>query len=215
MDPVTIIVAALAAGAAAGVTDVASQAIKDGYAALKGLIIGRFGQKADIKEAVEQVEKKPDSEGRKATLQEELQAAGAGQDQEVVQQARAFLDMLKDKGALSQASYSAILAGSGAIAQDHSVAAGAGGTAIGAVSGDFYGSVPGARPAQQAVPPYTPDDPRASLQQQLGQHRRTLQHLAEQKSQFSSGYVPVHLLNQIESEEQQIERLEQALAALE
>ena len=42
MDPITLIVAALAAGAAAGLGDTASQAIKDAYAGLKGLIKRRF-----------------------------------------------------------------------------------------------------------------------------------------------------------------------------
>jgi hypothetical protein len=118
-------------------------------------------------------------------------------------------------GLTSAVDYKAVVTGPGAAAQDDSVAAGAGGIAIGSIGGSYYGSSPGARAAQQPVPSYTPEDPRTSLVQQLAQHRRTLQHLEEQKSQFSSGYVPAHLFNQIESEQQEIDRLEQALAELE
>lgn len=42
MEPVSIIMAALAAGAAAGATEVASQAIKDAYEGLKALVLKRL-----------------------------------------------------------------------------------------------------------------------------------------------------------------------------
>jgi hypothetical protein len=41
MDPVTLIVAALVAAAAAGGKDVASAAVKDAYAELKRLLVDR------------------------------------------------------------------------------------------------------------------------------------------------------------------------------
>jgi hypothetical protein len=41
MDPVTLIVAALAAGASAGLTDAVSQAMKDVHAGLKSLVLRR------------------------------------------------------------------------------------------------------------------------------------------------------------------------------
>ena len=43
MDPITLIVTALAAGAALGVTDTASQTVKDAYAGLKALVRKRLG----------------------------------------------------------------------------------------------------------------------------------------------------------------------------
>ena len=42
MDPVTLIVTALAAGAASALTDEASAAVKDAYARLKALVNKRF-----------------------------------------------------------------------------------------------------------------------------------------------------------------------------
>jgi tetratricopeptide (TPR) repeat protein len=132
MDPLSIIVGALVAGAAAGATNVAAQAVKDAYTGLKTLIIDRFGKKADLEHAVESMEAKPDSEARKIVLEEELETVGAGKDAEVVQQAQALLDLLQKQGLASSVSYQATQNGNGAIAQGQgAVAAGADGLAIG------------------------------------------------------------------------------------
>ena len=139
MDPVTIIVTALAAGAALAAKDVAAQAVKDGYAALKALIVRKFGEKADVAVAVEGVEKKPDSEARQAVLKEELDSAGAAQDTEMVKQAQALLDLLKEHGLAPGVTYHAELRGSGAVAQGPgAVAAGERGVAV---SGDVKGGI--------------------------------------------------------------------------
>ena len=47
MDPITLIVTALAAGAAVGITDTASSAIEDAYAGLKALVSKRLGRRPD------------------------------------------------------------------------------------------------------------------------------------------------------------------------
>jgi hypothetical protein len=95
MEPTTIIATAIVTGAAAAAGDVAAQAVKDGYAALKALVVRKFGGKADVESAIEGVEKKPDSEARQAVLREELEAAGAGQDAEVLRQARELLEAVR------------------------------------------------------------------------------------------------------------------------
>jgi len=137
MDPVTIIVAALVAGAAAATKDVAAQAVRDGYNGLKALVVRKFGQKADVAPALVALEKKPDSGARQEVLKEELTTAGAGEDAEVVQQAQRLVDLLKEQGLITGPSYQAVLHGSGAIAQGPgAVAAGSGGVAIG---GDVRG----------------------------------------------------------------------------
>ena len=82
MDPVTLILTALVAGAAAGMKDTASSAIKDAYNGLKGLVrrklAGREGGELvlDRHEQDPQVWDKP--------LTQELTAAGAGDDPALV-----------------------------------------------------------------------------------------------------------------------------------
>jgi hypothetical protein len=107
--------------------------------ALKALIVRKFGEKADVAGAVEVVEKKPDSEARQAVLREELETAEAAQDAEVVQQAQALLDLLKQHGLTAGPSYQATVIGSGAIAQGPgAVTTGEGGVAVG---GDVQGGI--------------------------------------------------------------------------
>lgn len=91
MDPVTtVVVAAIAAGAAAGVTDTAAQVVKDLYAGLKGLISRKYG---DVD--VSSVERKPDSESKQASLAEDLVDAGAAGDAELSAAAAALLEAIK------------------------------------------------------------------------------------------------------------------------
>ena len=136
MEPVTAtIVAALVAGAVAATKDVAAQAIRDAYSGLKSLIVRKLGDKADIEDAVEKVEAKPDSKARQAVLEEELETAKASEDAEVMKVAKALLELLEKHGQKAGVSYQATQTGSGAQAQDHSVAAGEGGAAIGRDAG--------------------------------------------------------------------------------
>jgi hypothetical protein len=139
MEPITIIVAALVGGAAATAKDVGAQAVKDAYNGLRALVIDKFGGQGDVDVALEQAQKKPDSDARQAVLKEELKGAGADRDQELVRQAQALLDLLKKHGAGSSTSYAATLTGNGAIAQgEGAVAAGKGGVAVG---GNVHGGI--------------------------------------------------------------------------
>jgi hypothetical protein len=73
MDPITAaIVAAASAGAISGLTEASKTAITDAYSKLKALLTKKFGGESDVVHAVNEVEAKPDSAGRKATLQEEV-----------------------------------------------------------------------------------------------------------------------------------------------
>jgi hypothetical protein len=56
-----------------------------------------FGKQGEIAKAVEGVEGKPESNGRKETLKEELETAGAGRDQEVVDKAVELLKLVESK----------------------------------------------------------------------------------------------------------------------
>jgi hypothetical protein len=132
MDPLTLIIGALAAGAAASAKDTAAQAIKDAYAGFKRSLIARFGARPELQSAIEQVEKRPESEARQMVLNEELEAAGVREYGDLLRDAEALLKMLEAQGLFSPADFEASLVGSGAIAQGWgAVAAGKGGIAIG------------------------------------------------------------------------------------
>jgi len=99
MDPITAaIVAAISAGAIGGLTEVSKTAITDAYRQLKALLTKKFGDESDVVHAVNEVEAKPDSAGRKATLQEEVATVSADQDQEVLHAAQALLQLLQASG---------------------------------------------------------------------------------------------------------------------
>jgi hypothetical protein len=89
MDPLTILQSALSlAGAALG--PVANQAIKDGYAGLKELIIRKFGgQEPELARVLDQHEKRPDL--YKPTAEAVLKQVGADRDQELVDRATELL----------------------------------------------------------------------------------------------------------------------------
>jgi len=91
------IVAAVVGGVVASAGNVASEAVKDAYGALKNLLVQKLGAKSDAAEAVAKLEAKPDSEARKATVAEEFSAAKIADDAELLaaaQRLRAALDQL-------------------------------------------------------------------------------------------------------------------------
>ena len=138
MDPITLIVTALAAGAAVAAKDVATDAVRDAYAGLKALVIRKFGSSGAVEANLQQVEAEPENEIWQAALQQGLTQAGADADQAVLTQAHSLLDLLAELDLYTGPTYTAHVEGSGAIAQDHSVAAGAGGTAV---QGDVHGPI--------------------------------------------------------------------------
>jgi hypothetical protein len=90
MDSLTSLVTALAAGAAAALQSTVEQGVKDTYAALKGLIQRKYAQVN-----VDQLEANPNSRSRRGVVEEELAAAGADQDAEVLQRAEALLEAIQ------------------------------------------------------------------------------------------------------------------------
>jgi hypothetical protein len=91
MDPVTaVVVSAIAAGAAAGVSDTAAQVVKDAYLGLKDLISGKY-RGVDVSG----VERKPESESKQASLAEDLDDAGAAGDAELGAAAVAVLQAVQ------------------------------------------------------------------------------------------------------------------------
>jgi hypothetical protein len=90
MDPLTSLVTALAAGAAAALQSTVEQVVKDGYTALKGLIQRKYAQVS-----LDQLEANPSSKSRRGVVEEDLKAAGAETDAEVLQQAQALLEAIQ------------------------------------------------------------------------------------------------------------------------
>lgn len=98
MDPITTaIIAALSAGAIAGLTDTAKAAISDGYNKLKDLLMKKHGASSEVMQAIVQLEKKLESQGRKDMLAEEIAAVKAEQDDEVVAAAKQILILVKSQ----------------------------------------------------------------------------------------------------------------------
>jgi len=97
MDPITLIVTALAAGAALGVKDSASSAVKDAYSALKGLARRKLAARRDGELVLERHEEAPDT--WKAPLAEELKAVGADGDEALLEAARRLMDLADEAGA--------------------------------------------------------------------------------------------------------------------
>lgn len=97
MDPLTLaIIGAVSAGAVSGLTEVGKTAITDAYEGLKSLIKQKFGSDSGIVEAVDKLEKKPDSAGWQETLGDEVKNAGADRDSELTAAAEALLSKIKE-----------------------------------------------------------------------------------------------------------------------
>jgi hypothetical protein len=91
MEPVTLIVAALATGATAGLKDTATAAIKDAYGALKGLLFRKY---TNI--SINDLERKPESDAKRESLAEDLADAGAGEDEELLELARQLVAAVRE-----------------------------------------------------------------------------------------------------------------------
>jgi len=93
MDPVTLIVTALTAGAAAGSQSVVTDAIKDAYAGLKALLKHKFAGKASAEVALAEYETDPET--WQAPLKKVLIQEHLDQDTEILQAAQALLNQLQ------------------------------------------------------------------------------------------------------------------------
>lgn len=96
MDPVTIIVAALVAGAASGVTETASHVLKDGYSGLKKLLNAKFGGNPKALETLADHENDPETYEK--PLAKQLQASGADRDEEILAAAETLLKAADEAG---------------------------------------------------------------------------------------------------------------------
>lgn len=97
MDPITLIVTALAAGTALGLKDTASSAVRDAYAGLKALVRKRLAGRPDAEVVLSRHEKAPET--WQAPLMAELDEAGAGHDPDLVAAAQALMNLVDEAGA--------------------------------------------------------------------------------------------------------------------
>jgi hypothetical protein len=89
VDPVTLVVTAVALGASAGLTDTATIAVKDAYGALKRLLARRSVE-------VSGVERRPESTAQQTALQEDIADAAEPVDDELLAAARAVTDAVAE-----------------------------------------------------------------------------------------------------------------------
>lgn len=101
MDPVTLIVSALSAGATSAATDTASNVVKDAYSGLKTLLQRRFQGKPSAEKALAEAETDPD------TWEKPLAKAVAehGSDEEVLTLAQQLLQLLQSQQSASSPKY--------------------------------------------------------------------------------------------------------------
>ena len=92
MDPITLIVTALVAGAALGAQDTVSAMVKDAYAGLKALVKKRLGGGPGAELVLAEHERAPET--WQAPLMAELAKAGADGDRDLIAAAQALLDLL-------------------------------------------------------------------------------------------------------------------------
>ncbi len=99
MDPVTLIVTALGAGAGSALQDGASEAVKDAYARLKALVKKRFAGRPKAELVLAEHESAPQTWDK--PLAAELSAAGADGDRDLVAVAQALMRLVDEAGSRS------------------------------------------------------------------------------------------------------------------
>jgi hypothetical protein len=103
MEPIILVVTALAAGASAGaiegLKDDVKSAVRAAYAKLRGLAKKRVAGRPDGELALERYEAAPCT--WESVLVSELTKAGAGDDEDLVAAARALMELVDSAGARS------------------------------------------------------------------------------------------------------------------
>ncbi len=99
MDPITLIVTALSAGAASALQDGASAAVKDAYARLKAMVTKRFANRPKGELVLAEHQAAPQTWEK--PLAAELSAAGAESDAGLVTAAQALMGLVDAAGSRS------------------------------------------------------------------------------------------------------------------
>lgn len=97
MDPISLIVAALAAGAAAELKGMAGEVVKDSFTALKTLVRRRLRGDPTAEADLRQLARDPDADT--SAFKQRLVTAGADADEQLLHQAIDLLARLDPQGA--------------------------------------------------------------------------------------------------------------------
>jgi hypothetical protein len=98
MDPITLIMGAIAAGTAAGLTGASKDAINDAYSGLKTLLLRRIPNDRQTSSALDTAAHDPDTQ---AHLVERLQISDAVNDPAILRAAATVLALADPEGAQS------------------------------------------------------------------------------------------------------------------
>lgn len=90
MDPISLIVTALATGAAAGLKPMAEKVVKDAYEGIKAVIQRKYGHVN-----VDLLQSDPTSKSRQEVTKEDLAKTDAGKDEELLRKAKEVLDCVQ------------------------------------------------------------------------------------------------------------------------
>jgi hypothetical protein len=102
MDPITLITTAIAIGAANGLTDTASQAIKDTYQTLKKVISQEFGVESEVSKAVQLFEAGPASERLIQELTEALAIVQTAKIDKLTKIAQELMSLSQQQGQVTK-----------------------------------------------------------------------------------------------------------------
>ncbi len=119
MDPITLIVTALAAGAGLGLKDTASAAVKDAYESLKEQVRKRLASRPDGELVLTRHAEAPGTWER--PLVAELDAAGAGHDGSLVAAAEGLMSLVDEAGSKGGKYTVQIWGSQGTQVGDHSI----------------------------------------------------------------------------------------------
>lgn len=117
MDPITLILTALAAGAALGAKDTASMAVQDAYGSLKAALRKRLAGREDGELTLNRFQQAPDTWRDPFTA--ELVAIGAGNDADLVASAQIFMELADAEGTRESKYTVQIHGGQGVQVGDH------------------------------------------------------------------------------------------------
>jgi hypothetical protein len=118
MDPVSLIVAALAAGASAALKDTTGEAVKGAYAGLKSLLKRKLGDKQAAQVAIDKQEA---PEVWEKPLESEIRESGVADDEEVVKAAQRVMKLTDPEGSQDSKFNVVISGGKSTTVGDHNI----------------------------------------------------------------------------------------------